>query len=79
MAQVIRNIKAGQLFEVIGRKSSGFQVGSIIKANESTINIKDKYKFVGQFSWIGGSGEIYKDITLAQKTIDLKRHKGKIK
>lgn len=79
MAQAIRNIKAGQLFEVIGNKSNGFKIGSIVEANGTAMNIKDENDYVGDFNWVGGYGSEYKRYTLCQKTIDLKRYKGKIK
>lgn len=80
MAQVIRNIKAGQKFEVVEMNIGGFDTGCIIEALDNIDNVKD---IAGEFKWIGGVKPIYiyddENITLTQKTIDLKRYRGKIK
>ena len=78
MAQVIRNIKAGQRFEIIDMQINGFEIGCIVEALDNTKNIG---MFAGRFKWIGGYKPEYgyKEIILSQNVQDLKRFKGKIK
>lgn len=79
MAQVIRNIKAGQKFEIIDNTVGGFEIGCIVEALN---NIENVESWAGYFKWIGGYKPSYiKDINIAltQNVQDLKRFKGKIK
>ena len=79
MAQVIKNIKAGQRFEIIDVSCGGFDVGCIVEALD---DIKNVERLAGNFKWIGGYKPAYMkngDIVLWQNVQDLKRFKGKIK
>ena len=79
MAQVIRNIKAGQKFEIIDTSYHGFDIGCIVEALNNIENVKS---WAGHFKWIGGYKPSYvkdENIALTQKVQDLKRFKGKIK
>lgn len=79
MAQAIKNVKAGQLFEVVGMSCKGFDLGCIIKALDDITNVK---RTAGDFKWVGGfrpSGYNCENIVLTQNVQDLKRYRGKIK
>lgn len=79
MRQVIKNIKAGQKFEIIGESCNGFDIGCIVEALNDINNVE---YYAGDFKWIGGykpTTFIYKTIVLGQNVKDLKRFKGKIK
>ena len=77
MAQKIRNVKVGDKF-IVNAETTGFENGVIVESiseeknihNEEIRNIKCKY-VSGESQW--------KKLELWQKTVDLKRYKGKIK
>ena len=81
MAQAIRNIKAGQRFEIINVTIGGFDKGCIVEALVNKENIEED-SFAGIFKWVGGfepNYYNYKNAKLSQSVQDLKRFKGKIK
>lgn len=79
MAQVIRNIKAGQKFKIVDNTLGGFEIDCIVEALNNIENVEG---WAGHFKWIGGYKPSYvedKNIALTQNVQDLKRFKGKIK
>lgn len=78
MAQIIRNVKAGQKFIVVQNTSGGFPEGCIV---EALWDSKDCGKVVQGLRWVGGYEleHVYRQVALSHHTVDLKRYKGKIK
>ena len=77
MAQVIRNIKVGDKFIIINT-TTGFEYGVVVESLGEELNItNDESRFI-RCKYVSGESE-YKTIWLWQKTVDLKRYKGKIK
>ncbi len=77
MAQIIRNVKIGDKF-IVNCETSGFEYGIIIESLDEELNISnDESRFI-KCVYVNGESE-HKNIWLWQKTVDLKRYKGKIK
>ena len=77
MAQVIRNVKVGDKF-IVNAKTTGFEYGVIVESISEEKNIHYKEVRSIRCKYIGGES-LYKDLELWQKTVDLKRYRGKIK
>ena len=77
MAQVIRNVKIGDKFVVTGG-TAGFEHGVIVKSLGEELNISDNKRRFIRCIYVSGESQ-WKDLELWQKTVDLKRYKGKIK
>ena len=77
MAQAIRNVKVGNKFIVIDA-TTGFEYGVVVESLGEELNItNDESRFI-RCKYVSGESK-YKTIWLWQKTVDLKRYKGKIK
>ena len=77
MAQVIRNVKIGDKF-IVNAETTGFENGVIVESITESKNISTKEDEWIRCKYIGGESS-YKNLELWQKTVDLKRYRGKIK
>ena len=77
MAQVIRNVKVGDKF-IVNAETTGFEYGVIVESITESKNISNKEDEWIMCKYIGGESSC-KNRKLWQKTVDLKRYKGKIK
>ena len=77
MAQVIRNVKIGDRFTV-NAETNGFEYGVVVESLSEELNItNDESRFI-RCKYVSGKSN-YKTIWLWQKTVELKRYRGKIK
>ena len=77
MAQVIRNVKVGDKF-IVNDETTGFEYGIVVESLSEELNItNDESRFI-RCKYVSGESN-YKTIWLWQKTVELKRYKGKIK
>ena len=77
MAQVIRNVKIGDKF-IVNDTATGFEYGVVVESLGEELNIaNDESRFI-RCKYVSGESE-YKTIWLWQKTVELKRYRGKIK
>lgn len=77
MAQPIRNVKVGDKF-IVNNTTTGFEHGVVVESLNEEFNItNDESRFI-RCKYVSGESK-YKTIWLWQKTVDLKRYKGKIK
>ena len=77
MAQRIVNVKAGDKF-IVNDTTTGFEYGVVVESLSEELSItNDERRFI-RCKYIGGKS-LYKNLELWQKTVDLKRYKGKIK
>ncbi len=77
MAQVIRNVKVGDKF-IVNNATTGFEYGVVVESLSEELNItNDKSRSI-RCKYASGESN-YENIWLWQKTVDLKRYKGKIK
>ena len=77
MAQRIVNVKAGDKF-IVNCKNSGFEYGIIVESITEIKNISSEEDEWIRCKYISGKS-LYKNLEFWQRTIDLKRYKGKIK
>lgn len=77
MAQVIRNIKVGNRFIIIDQ-STGFECGVVVESLGEELNIANDEKRFVRCKYVSGESK-YKTVWLWQRTVELKRYKGKIK
>ena len=77
MAQVIRNVKIGDRFTV-NAKTNGFEYGIIVESISEEKNIHNEEVRYIRCKYVNGESR-WKKLELWQKTVDLKRYKGKIK
>ena len=75
MAQVIRNVKIGDKF-IVNAETTGFEHGIIVESITESKNISGKKHI--RCKYVSGESQ-WKNLELWQKTVDLKRYKGKIK
>ena len=77
MAQVIRTVKVGDKF-IVNDAATGFEYRVVVESLSEELNItNDESRFI-RCKYVSGESN-YKTIWLWQKTVDLKRYKGKIK
>ena len=77
MAQVIRNVKVGDKF-IVNDATTGFEYGVVVESLSEARNItNDERRFI-RCKYVSGESN-YKTIWLWQKTVELKRYRGKIK
>ena len=77
MAQVIRNVKIGDKF-IVNAETAGFEHGVVVESLSEELNItNDESRFI-RCKYVSGESN-WKNLGLWQKTVDLKRYKGKIK
>ena len=77
MAQVIRNVKVGDKF-IVNDATTGFEYGVVVESLSEELNItNDESRFI-RCKYVSGESQ-WKNLELWQKTVDLKRYKGKIK
>ena len=75
MAQKIRNVKVGDKF-IVNAGTLGFEKGIIVESISEERNISnDEVRYI-RCKYVSGES-LWKKIELWQKTIDLKRYKGK--
>ena len=77
MAQRIRNVKIGDRFTV-NAKANGFEYGIIVESISEEKNIHNEEVRHIRCKYVSGESKC-KNLELWQKTVDLKRYKGKIK
>lgn len=77
MAQVIRNVKVGDKF-IVNAKTTGFENGVIVESISEEKNIHNEEFRKIRCKYVSGESR-WKDLELWQKTVDLKRYRGKIK
>ena len=74
---VIKNVKVGDRFTV-NAKNNGFEYGVVVESLGEELNItNDESRFI-RCKYVSGESN-YKTIWLWQKTVELKRYRGKIK
>ena len=77
MARRIASVKIGDKF-IVNAETTGFEYGVIVESISEERNISnDDVRFI-RCKYVSGVS-LWKKIELWQKTVDLKRYKGKIK
>lgn len=77
MARRIANVKIGDRF-IVKSEALGFEKGIIVESISEERNISnDEVRYI-RCKYVSGES-LWKKIELWQKTIDLKRYRGKIK
>ena len=77
MAQVIRNVKVGDKF-IVNAETTGFEYGVIVESISELKNISNKGEEYIRCKYVSGESQ-WKNLELWQKTVNLKRYRGKIK
>ena len=77
MAQVIRNVKVGDKF-IVNAETTGFENGVIVESISEEKNIHNKEVRNIRCKYVSGESR-WKNLELWQKTVYLKRYRGKIK
>ena len=77
MAQVIRNVKVGDKF-IVNAETTGFEYGVIVESISEEKNIHNKEVRNIRCKHVSGESR-WKNLELWQKTVDLKRYRGKTK
>ena len=77
MAQRIRSVKVGDKF-IVNAETTGFEYGVIVESITESKNISTKEDEWINCKYVSGESNC-KNLELWQKTVDLKRYRGKIK